>query len=103
MPRLEVPLRNIPRQRMVVSSDYADIELTVWRHPYGSWFCSVEAGGIRYLSGKRIVSNGIIHTADMPGYILCVPLHPDDSFEDEEPGVAPWGVTHRLEWVVSGE
>lgn len=99
MPTLEIPLINVPRQRLSTSVNGQAIQLLIWYSPKsgGQWYASLEhPAGTKIVSGRRIVLNSDI-LASQPrgtfkGKIICRAIGDLPS----EPGLEPWGTTHLL-------
>ena len=93
MPTFNIPLLNIPRQRLTTSVNNQEIQLEIWFQPNDShWYATVEHPvGTPLVSGRRIVLNaGLL--AQYPkgtftGDLVCRSIGDTPG----EPGVEPWG------------
>lgn len=93
----EIPMIQVPSQRVSAAIGAVELRLTVSRHPRdGNWYIDVEspagtiiASGRRLVSGKSAVGRGLL-----PWSLECLPKAAGAS----ELGPVPWGPngTHRL-------
>ena len=98
-----ISLLNTDRQSVIVRLSNVDVRILVWRQPRDKgWYIDLEIPvGNPIVSGRRLAHESSVFgrlVVDLPGEIWCRALSPSE----EEPGLAPWGITHVLTYERDG-